>query len=138
MSKGRNHDQSIAVVKNYEDVRERVIRADSVQLKEIFNNILTNSFQAVSNKSGIVEVSTSYNPDGFVNIGFKDNGSGIDREDLDKVFDAFFTKKSKGTGLGLTICKELINLHGGDMKLRSKKGAGTTITITLPVGGGKT
>lgn len=66
-------------------------------------------------------------------INISDNGIGIDEEDLEKIFQPFFTRKSKGTGLGLTICNELVRLHGGKIDIKSKKGEGTTVTITLRV-----
>lgn len=63
---------------------------------------------------------------------FRDNGTGIDKEDISSVFNPFFSRKSKGTGLGLTICKELIELHGGEIKLESEKNSGTTVKIIIP------
>ena len=58
---------------------------------------------------------------------------GIAREDLDKVFEPFFTRKSKGTGLGLTICNELVHLHQGKIEINSRLGEGTTVCVFLPV-----
>ncbi|MBU0501861.1 MAG: hypothetical protein KJ811_01270, partial [Candidatus Margulisbacteria bacterium] len=52
---------------------------------------------------------------------------------LKKVFEPFFTKKPSGIGLGLSICREVVRLHQGQIKIKSKKGAGTTVTITLPL-----
>jgi signal transduction histidine kinase len=62
-----------------------------------------------------------------------DTGIGIDKEDLSNVFNPFFTGKPKRTGLGLTICKRIIEAHGGKIEIRSPKGEGTNVFITLPV-----
>ena len=69
----------------------------------------------------------------FIVIIIKDNGVGIDKDDINKIFDPFFTKKAKGTGLGLTICKELVNLHGGTLSIKSEKNKGTIVTIKIPI-----
>jgi len=69
----------------------------------------------------------------MVKVSVQDTGVGIAREDLDKVFEPFFTRKSKGTGLGLTICNELVNLHQGKIEINSRQGEGTTVCVHLPV-----
>src|SRR3989339_742703 len=84
-------------------------------------------------KNGKISINASIECKKFIIIDFKDNGIGIDKEDLDKIFEPFFTKKAKGTGLGLTICNELINLHGGIIDIKSKKGKGTTVTLKFPI-----
>ncbi|HOW99992.1 MAG TPA: ATP-binding protein, partial [Deltaproteobacteria bacterium] len=62
----------------------------------------------------------------------EDNGCGIDDEDRPHLFNPFFTRKSSGTGLGLTQVKKIIEQHGGEIEVRSKKGEGTCFVITLP------
>ena len=71
----------------------------------------------------------------WIHIEFSDTGSGIREEHLDKVFDAFFTTKDsvKGVGLGLSVCYGFVKDHGGDLKVVSKVGEGTTFTIVLPI-----
>ncbi len=61
----------------------------------------------------------------------RDNGCGISPGDLAKVFDPFFTTNPKGTGLGLTLCRELVRLHGGRIKVASRAGKGTTVSLLL-------
>ena len=65
----------------------------------------------------------------------KDTGSGISDKDKDKILKPFFTTRNKGTGLGLSISKEIIEKHGGSLKIESKPGKGTTVVIVLPVNG---
>ena len=68
----------------------------------------------------------------MVKVARKDTGVGIAQEDLDRVFEPFFTRKSKGTGLGMTICNELVNLHQGKIEIKSRQGQGTTVCVFLP------
>lgn len=111
-----------------------LIEADPVHMTELHFNIIDNAYQSFPNKRGIIEIEGKYNKNqnSFTEI-FKDNGIGIDEEDLPKVFEPFFTKKSKGIGLGLTVCKQLVSLHNGTIEIQSKKGKGTTVTLTLPI-----
>lgn len=132
-TKKRFHKQNVSIVKKFKSTKKKLIEADPLQIREIFNNILTNAHQAVSNKKGKIEISARDDGKGSIEISFKDNGIGIDKEDLKRIFEPFFTRKSKGTGLGLTICNELVNLHDGKIDIESKKGKGTSVTISLPI-----
>jgi PAS domain S-box-containing protein len=131
--KKRVYNQNISIFKNYAPMKKKFIDGDPLQIREIFNNILTNAYQSISNKKGKIEVMTRDAGKNLFEINISDNGIGIDEEDLEKIFQPFFTRKSKGTGLGLTICNELVRLHGGKIDIKSKKGEGTTVTITLRV-----
>ena len=114
------------------------IMADPNQLWQVFINIILNAVQAMP-KGGDFSIKTSTLWDEFasgnndqVYIHFKDTGVGIDREDISKIFDPFFTKKDMGTGLGLSIAYKIIEKHKGRIIVESEKGTGTTITIELP------
>ena len=97
-------------------------------------NILKNALFAVEKEHGIITIKTSIKDD-FVIIDIKDNGKGIPKNELDDIFKPFFTTKSKkdGSGLGLFICKDIIEKYNGTIKVKSVLDKGTTITITLPV-----
>lgn len=69
----------------------------------------------------------------YIIIKIKDNGSGMDKETLDNIGKMFYTTKIKGTGLGVSLSKEIIKLHDGNMKYESIPGKGTTVSITLPL-----
>jgi signal transduction histidine kinase len=73
--------------------------------------------------------------DNSVEVMFSDTGTGIDETIIDRIFDPFFTTKSpgRGTGLGLSICYGIIREHNGTITVKSRKGEGTTFTISLPV-----
>jgi two-component system NtrC family sensor kinase len=83
---------------------------------------------------GTLTVTTSGNSD-EIGIEISDTGIGIPEKNLKKIFDSFFTTKDevKGVGLGLSVCYGFIKDHGGDIKVKSEVGVGTTFTITLPV-----
>ncbi len=123
---------NIKIIIKVENIRNLIIQADPLQLKEVFYNILNNSFQAFIDKKGNIDISAKHiNNDLLIN--FKDNGTGIKKEDIEMIFKPFFTRKSKGTGLGLTICKEIIELHDGNIDIESIYEKGTSITISLPI-----
>jgi PAS domain S-box-containing protein len=121
----------VTIERNY-DARISLIQADPLQLLEIFNNILTNAYQAFSQNAGKIDL-IARQENGSFTLGIRDNGVGIEKEDIEKVFVPFFTRKAKGTGLGLSICNELVNLHGGKIEVTSEKDVGTTVLITLPI-----
>lgn len=107
------------------------IEADPLQIKEVFNNILDNAYDAILDGEGRIEVAAR-DKGNAVEIMVEDNGAGITKKDLDKVFNPFFTTKAKGTGLGLPVCRQIIEMHAGTISLESKEGKGTRAVITLP------
>ncbi|RLB15990.1 MAG: PAS domain-containing sensor histidine kinase [Deltaproteobacteria bacterium] len=113
-----------------EDLPE--VFASKNQLRQVFLNMVSNARDAMP-EGGTLSVST-HRKEGMVHIEFTDTGTGIEKGHLDKIFDAFFTTKAsvKGVGLGLSVCYGFIRDHGGDIKVQSEKGSGTTFTITLP------
>ena len=130
-AQGRFAERGIVINKKYESGLD-IIEADPNQIREIFSNILNNACQAFTTPSGgKVELRASLEGD-MLKVSVQDNGVGIAQEDLDKVFEPFFTRKSKGTGLGLTICNELVNLYHGKIDIDSQVGKGTTVCVFLP------
>lgn len=105
---------------------------DVVEIKEVLDNILNNAYQAVADADGRIEI-TGRVKGNTIHISVRDNGEGIDPRDLESIFEPFFTRKSRGTGLGLTICRELVQLHGGTIDVGSTPGSGTTVSVTLPL-----
>ena len=96
-------------------------------------NILMNACQAIENK-GKITISTEIDNDNLV-VKIKDNGKGIKKENLNKIFDAGFTTKSVGvgTGLGLAISSKIIAKHNGTIRVLSEENKGTEFIITIPV-----
>jgi PAS domain S-box-containing protein len=108
-----------------------IIQADPHQLRRIFENITLNGIQAMPN-GGELTVSTKQNDD-FVEIAFTDTGVGIPDKNMDKLFTPLFTTKAQGVGLGLAICKNIVESHNGRIEATSKVGQGSTFTVKLPI-----
>jgi two-component system NtrC family sensor kinase len=110
------------------------IFADPNQLEQVFINILLNASHAMEN-GGDLRINTRNSGKGeFVVVAISDTGCGIPKENLQKIFDPFFsTKENSGTGLGLSVSYGIINSHGGMIEVESSVGVGTTFTISLPI-----
>ena len=115
-----------------------LIRGDLERLQEVFLNLFINAYHAMAGKRhrkiGVLAEIDPRDP-GMVAIHFRDNGSGMTEDIMKKVFNYGFTTKApgKGSGLGLYMCKYIIELHGGAITVASKLGEGTTFTLTLPI-----
>lgn len=129
---GKTANKKTVFSRNYEALKETIIRIDPLQIREVLNNVINNACQSLPPADGRIEIRGDVPDDRRLFLHVIDNGDGIDEEDLEKVFVPFFTNKSRGTGLGLAICKELITLHDGIIEIQSRKGQGTTVTISLP------
>src|SRR6185369_6439975 len=103
------------------------------QLHQVFINLITNACHAMVEGQGKLVLTVESTGDGRVTASIADNGSGISREHLEKIFDPFWTTKGegKGTGLGLSIAKNIVQQHRGDIRVESEKGKGTTFILTL-------
>jgi signal transduction histidine kinase len=110
-----------------------VVEVDRIHVQQTVVNILMNAAQAMPG-GGKILIKTGRN-DQFVFISITDTGVGIKEEDLAKIFEPFFTTKEKeqGTGLGLSLCKRLIEANAGKIEVDSKIGEGTTFTIMIPL-----
>jgi PAS domain S-box-containing protein len=99
-------------------------------MKRIFRNLITNAVQAMPEGGELTIDAPKSDKEALVS--FHDTGVGIPQEDFSKLFSPFFTTKAKGQGLGLAVCKRLVEAHGGEITIESKLGEGTTFTIKLP------
>ena len=99
-------------------------------MKQVLVNLIQNAIQACEAEPHI-EISTSVQNQSCT-IGIKDQGKGISEDDMVKIFEPYFTTKKKGTGLGLAFTRRIIRQHGGDIKVTSILGKGTTFTISFP------
>lgn len=113
-------------------LKEAPFRGEEKKLQQSFLNILLNARQSIESP-GTVGVSISREGNRYI-IGFEDSGTGIAEKDIDKIVEPFYTTKPTGSGLGLAIAKKVIEDHGGRLNIKSRLGAGTTVTITLPTG----
>jgi two-component system, NtrC family, sensor kinase len=124
--------KNISIVRNYQGDLP-LIQSDAPLLRQVVLNLLNNAVYAVG-QNGTVTLTTRSAADSAVEIAVQDTGCGIARENLDKIFNPFFTTKppGKGTGLGLSICHGIIDKLGGRITVSSEVGKGTTFTIRLP------
>jgi signal transduction histidine kinase len=111
--------------------KQIIIESQKDRLKQAFYNIILNGIEAIGQK-GSIEIWMK-EKDTAVDIFIKDSGCGIKEEELHKIFEHHYTTKDKGMGLGLPISYMIIRDHGGDIRVESGKGQGTTFVITLPV-----
>lgn len=120
-----------SISKDYQ--AKSVIIGDPTQLSQVFLNIVINASQAITNKGTIAILTTEDEQNVYIKIA--DTGSGIPPDILSKVFDPFFSTK-KSVGLGLSVSYNIIKQHGGDIKVESRVGYGTTFIVHLPKKGG--
>lgn len=123
------------VVRNLRSVP--LVSANSVRLTQVFLNLLMNAAHAIPDgraSENSVTITTSPSPLGGASIEISDTGGGIAPAHLERIFDPFFTTKpvGAGTGLGLTICKGIVEKLGGTIEVESRPGIGTTFTVELP------
>jgi len=111
-------------------LEDPTISADEAQLTQAVVKLLDNSAEAMP-EGGTIFISTCWE-DNYLAISVKDEGSGIDAEDLPHIFDPFFTAKPQGSGLGLTTVNRIVRDHGGEVKVSSRPGAGTEIKLYIP------
>ncbi len=135
-------DSILAVTKNVKQSEFRIIRnykrdtivllADKVQLGKAFSHLIQNSLNAMTSGGTLtIDVDRAQENETCC-ISIKDTGKGIPQEDIDKVFDPFYTTPEKGVGLGLPLSKKIIEGHGGRITVSSVLNQGTTLTVTLP------
>jgi signal transduction histidine kinase len=100
-------------------------------LSEILVNILQNAREATEG-AGQIRISAQPGPDQSINLSIEDNGPGISKSQISKVFDSYFSTKEKGTGLGLSIVKHNVEMYGGTVSVQSELGSGATFSVHLP------
>ncbi|AKF07143.1 two-component system sensor histidine kinase NtrB [Sandaracinus amylolyticus] len=111
--------------------------ADPAQLRQVLWNLVKNAMQ-YSPRGAVVTVRVRALEDGSVSLEVEDRGAGIAAEDLEKVFDMFFTKRRHGVGLGLALVKQIVEAHGGQVRVESRPGAGARFRVVLPRRGART
>jgi PAS domain S-box-containing protein len=108
------------------------VEADLEPLKRVLLNVMNNGFEAMEGRGGVLEVKTGLSDvPGFAAVTVSDQGVGI--EDVERIYDPYYTTKPKGTGLGLLISRQIVEEHGGEIRIRSEVGVGTTVEILLQV-----
>jgi len=114
-----------------------LIHGDRVQLQQVILNLIMNAVQAmsgVSEGSRELLIGTGKDASSGVLVAVQDSGSGLDPENSERLFDPFYTTKPSGMGLGLSICRSIVEAHGGRIWASRNAGPGATVQFTLPVG----
>lgn len=111
--------------------KDLIVWAEPSQLSQVLQNLITNAFQAMK-KGGVVVLRAHAKQQGVV-FEIIDTGEGIAPENLERLFDPFFTTRVSGHGIGLALVQQLVNQHGGDIKVSSTLGDGTTFRVWWPV-----
>jgi two-component system sensor histidine kinase AtoS len=110
-----------------------LVRADAVQFRQVFDNLIKNALDALAGRGDIrVEAEEQ---GGRCTVMFSDSGPGVSPDIREQLFEPLFSTKAKGTGLGLWICRQIIERHGGTIELVEIPGRGLAFRISLPSGG---
>ena len=112
------------------------ILGDRVQLQQVIINLLMNGIEAmepVTDRSRELLIQSGKDDTGYLILRVADSGIGISAENANRVFDAFFTTKSSGLGMGLSICRSIVEAHGGRMSATNNDGPGATFQLLLPL-----
>lgn len=108
-----------------------VVSGDAGLLQQVFLNVILNAVDAMGSGGKMLTVGTEAG-NGQVKVFIEDKGHGISEEDSAKIFEPFFTTKAHGTGLGLSVCREIVRRHGGTIRVNSTAGQGTCVEISIP------
>ena len=133
LSEQRARHGNVKIMMNLQDGLPTVNVSPS-EIEQVLLNIINNSLDAIDTKEGMIEI-TSRAEEDYVVVDMADNGPGIPEANLSKIFEPFFTTKpvGKGTGLGLSICYGIVTKMGGEIKVDSELGTGTTFHLYIPL-----
>ncbi|MGF6482299.1 PAS domain S-box-containing protein [Paraburkholderia sp. JPY419] len=112
-----------------------MVRGDRVQLQQVMLNLILNALEAMTSETGAPRellIETAQNGSGGVRVTVRDSGPGIAPENIERIFDPFYTTKSGGMGMGLSICRSIVEAHGGRMWADANTSSGSVFQILLP------
>jgi len=127
---------SVVVSRNY--LGGPLVRADADKLQSVFTNIVDNAIDATAGTSSErrIELRIERGREAMATVKIRDNGCGIAREQLGKIFNPFYTSKERGTGLGLGVARKIVDAHRGTIEVASEPGAGAEFAISIPLARG--
>ena len=108
---------------------DQMLRADRNLLQQVMINLVRNGMDALENVDNPKLEISSQTKKGSIRISVTDNGAGIDQDILDEIFVPFYTTKSQGSGIGLSLARQVMRMHGGNIWITSRKGEGTTVYL---------
>ncbi len=140
---------STITIKSHLRADDAMVKGDQTRMHQVIINLCTNAYQAIDERPGLMEVSldlivldtdstirgTTLEAGRYVRLQVCDDGPGMDRETMERIFEPYFTTKAtgKGTGLGLALVDSIVREHGGAVTVESAAGSGTTFTVYLPL-----
>lgn len=131
-------ERNIVLEGLWNDKHPTIVSMDADKLTQAFINIVKNAMEAIDgSKPGRITLAVERRGDRQAVVTITDTGSGLTPDEVDRIFNPEYTTKEKGLGLGLTLAHEIINGHGGEIRVTSRKGFGTTFEILLPLAGYK-
>ena len=134
LSAGDQRRNSVAVRTSFANILPPV-NGDRVQLQQVINNLLRNAIDAVSgvkDRLRFIEIRTGLDENGQVRVAISDNGIGFDSGGESRIFEAFYTTKNDGMGIGLSVCRSIIESHGGRLWAQPNEGPGVTMYFSVP------
>lgn len=133
-ARARHPAESVEIVREDDPACPEAF-VDARELRKAFLNLILNALEALEG-GGALAIRTAYDrASGAATVSIEDTGAGMSAETLARAFDMFFTTKPQGTGLGMAIARSVIERHGGELRLQSVLGRGTTVSVRLPVDG---
>jgi two-component system, sporulation sensor kinase E len=126
----KQFEKSAIKIRTEYNHNSKLIEADPHQLEQVFMNLLLNSFQAMSGAGKLIIKTKSEKF--YLNVEIEDSGIGIPKEEIDRVFDPFYSKFTNGTGLGMAIVRRILDQHKAQFSIKSEEGIGTVFYISFP------
>jgi C4-dicarboxylate-specific signal transduction histidine kinase len=121
------------------DLNERLprIRGEQVQLQQVLVNLITNAIDSMAATDGerVLSIRSEVHHSGRVMVSVKDTGKGLEPGAVDRIFNPMFTTKAHGMGMGLSICRSIIEAHEGQLWVTANEAGGATFHFTVPVAG---
>ncbi len=134
LTRGELRQKGVLVETNY-DAAADAVNGDRIQLQQVLINLLMNgadAMAAMEDERRVLHLVTRRESDGLIQVSVSDNGIGLDPDTADRAFEAFFTTKATGIGMGLSICRSIIEAHGGHIWVVTERAKGSTFSFTLP------
>ena len=131
MLKSEARSQGVSIRSDLKDDLPMTV-ADRVQVQQLLTNLMLNGIEAMKDTGGVLTVKSQLGDESQIEISVNDTGPGLPLGNADQIFDAFFTTKPQGSGMGLAISKSIVESHGGRIWADGDGGYGATFHFTLP------